>query len=101
MRRRLEFHEVLCNLLGSRNVYFQPPGTISIQYPCIIYSLQKVNSEYGDNFGYHKRDCYSVTYIDKNPDSIIPDQIGDLELSSFERYYVAENLHHNIYNVYY
>ena len=38
MDRRLQLHEELCSVLGSRNVYFQPPETIKLTYPCIIYS---------------------------------------------------------------
>lgn len=101
MRRRLEFHEVLCNLISSRDVYFQPPASIQMHFPCIIYSLNRIGMEYADNFLYHGRDGYTVIYVDRNPDSPIPDKIGELELSSFDRHYNADGLHHFVYSVYY
>jgi len=101
MRRRIELHEDLCTLLDSRDVYFQPPATIQMKFPCIIYSLKDVNVEHADNVNYTQRDCYTITYIDRNPDSPIPDKIGELELSSFDRYYVADNLHHFVYTLYF
>ena len=32
MDRRLKLHEELCDILGSRNVYFQPPETVKMKY---------------------------------------------------------------------
>ena len=35
--RRLELDADLRALLGSTNVYFQPPETKKLKYPCFIY----------------------------------------------------------------
>ena len=37
MERRLELHEALCEVLGSRNVYFQPPDNVTMRYPCFVF----------------------------------------------------------------
>jgi hypothetical protein len=100
--RRLELHWVLCNLLGSQNVYFQPPSNINIRYPCIVYSLNSVQDSYADDHRYDTRKCYSVQIIDQDPDSEIPDSVSNaLEMCSFNRRYVADNMYHTVYSVYF
>lgn len=101
MQRRLDLHEILCNLLGTRYVYFQPPASIYMKFPCIIYSLDRVNIDHADNLGYLKRDRYEIIYVDRNVDSPIPDMIGELESASFNRYYIADNLNHFVYQLYF
>jgi hypothetical protein len=99
--KRLEFHEILCSLLGSRNVYFQPPSTVRMQYPCIVYSRRFAETRYADNRPYAVRLCYSVMAIDADPDSGIPEKLGGLPLSQFDRHYTADNLNHDVYVIYY
>lgn len=101
MERRLELHQILCDILGNNQVYFQPPSTIRMLFPCIVYNLTNIESIYADNFGYEKYKGYTVTYIDTNPDSDIPSKIADLELSSFDRQYVTDNLYHTVFMVFY
>lgn len=99
--RRLELHEVLCEILGSRFAYYQPPANVSMQYPCIIYSLNQIGSKYADDFAYNQRKAYIVTVVDRDPDSEIPDKVGALPLCSFDRHYVVDNLHHYAYKLYF
>ena len=99
--RRLELQEVLENILGSRDVYFQPPANISMKFPCIVYSLKQIGTKYADNFAYNQRKAYGVTIVDRDPDSLIPDKVGALELCSFDRHYVVDNLHHSVYTLYF
>lgn len=96
-----ELQFLLENLLGSTNVYFQPPGNIQLSYPCIVYQLEYIKTEFGNNKPYlhHKR--YSLTYISRSPDQYIPDKIGDLPMCSFSRSYVSENLNHYSYRLYF
>jgi len=46
MAPRLELQEVLESLLGSRNVYFQPPLNLKMNYPCIIYKRDDAETEF-------------------------------------------------------
>ena len=66
--RRLELHEILCTILGSRNVYFQPPESIKMNYPAIVYGLDDIDNQYANDGVYLSHRRYSVTVIDKNPD---------------------------------
>lgn len=100
MGTRLEFHEILVELLGSRNVYFQPESNVTMKYPCIIYSINDVDTIHADNTPYRSIKQYSVTVVDRDPDSLTPDRVANLPLASFERAYPADNLNHTVYNVY-
>jgi len=101
MGTRIELQTVLENLLGSRNVYFQPPETIKMDYPCIVYSKNSYFTKFADNKLYSKTKKYTVTVIDKDPDSDIPDRLLSLPLCSFDRHFTKNNLNHNVYSLYF
>jgi len=101
MDRRLELHEILVDLLGSNNVYFQPPSSIRMNYPCIVYNRKGKDEKFADNMLYIGKKCYSVTIIDTNPDSSIPDNVSRLPLTAFSNHFVVDNLNHDVYSIYY
>lgn len=101
MSRRLELHKILVELLGSRNVYFQPPTNLQMSYPCIVYSRTAGIARFGDNDPYTKHYRYQVTYIDKNPDSDMIDKLSSLRMCTYDRGFKSENLNHDIYSLYY
>lgn len=101
MGTRLELHDILVSILGSSNVYFQPPESISLKYPCIIYNRDYIKTEFADNSPYTLGKRYSVTVITKDPDSDIPDDIAAMPKCSFERHFTADNLNHDIFNLYF
>jgi hypothetical protein len=90
---------MLEDLIGSTNVYFQPPE--DIQYPCIIYSRNLGVTKFADNQPYSHHIGYKVTVIDPNPDSEIPGKVSNLPMCIFDRHYTADNLNHDVYNLYY
>ena len=100
-QRRIELHNVLVDVLGSKHVYFQPPSTVKMDYPCIVYRRNSVQTIFGDDSLYHRRTRYQVMVIDANPDSEIPDKVARLSLCSFDRHYTSNNLNHDVYNIYY
>ena len=46
MKTRYELHEFLCEILGSRNVYFQPPESVKMKYPAIVYERTDFPKEF-------------------------------------------------------
>ncbi len=52
MADRLELHSVLQELLGSSNVYYQPPESIKMQYDAIRYSTKTIDSKYANDRKY-------------------------------------------------
>ena len=97
MATRLELDEKL--RLIAEHVYFQPPETRKIVYPCIIYNLERDNATFADDMVYRRGKRYSVTVIDRNPDSELPDRLADAFGIQLERHYTADNLHHFSYTV--
>ena len=83
------------------NVYFQPPASVKMQYPCIRYELADIHTTHADNRLYTAKRRYTVTVIDKDPDSQIPFVLIEFPLCSFDRHYVADNLHHWVFGIYY
>lgn len=101
MAPRLELQALLTTVLGSDNVYFQPPETIKMQYPCIVYNRDYAITEFADDKPYLHRKRYQVTVVDPNPDSTIPAKIAALPLCVFDRFYTADNLNHDVYKLFF
>ena len=102
MASRLELHEELCALLGSRDVYFQPPESVRLKYPCIVYSLSGVNKINANNKHYKLDKRYEITVIDSDPDSEFSDKILEhFQMCSFDRAFVSDNLNHWVHSLYY
>lgn len=101
MRNRLELHEKLCDLLGSRHVYYQPPESLKLVYPCIIYEKSDKDYTHADDLKYLISQKYTLTFITKDPDSDVPNKIEELNYSSYSKRYVADNLYHDVYQIYY
>jgi len=99
--RRLELHEILCGILGSRNVYFQPPENLKMKFPCIIYEHENNDVKHADNRKYMKKRRYQVTIIDKDPDTEIPERLDELMFASFDRRFTADNMNNIVYTLYY
>lgn len=101
MAPRTELHEILVEILGSRNVYFQPPSNIRMSYPCIVYKRDQANTTFADNNPYQHVRRYSVTAIDRDPDSETPLKIARLPMCTFNRFYTADDLNHDVYNIFF
>ncbi len=101
MAQRRELQELLVTLLGSRNVYFQPPPTVKMSYPCIIYKRDNVNTDFADNKPYKHKKRYQVIVVDANPDSDIHEKVAALPMCSYDRFYTADNLNHDVYNLFF
>lgn len=101
MGTREELDVLLRRTLGSQNVYFQPPESQMISYPCLIYSLNGHFDRRADNANYHRRREYELIFITRDPDSELIETIADLPYCSMGRPYSADNLHHYPYTIYY
>lgn len=101
MATRLELQTKLESLLGSRNVYYQPPTSIKMQYPAIRYSLNDIDTQKADDLSYIKTRQYQVIVIDKKPDNPVIDKLLELPLCSYDRHYVSENLNHDVLTLYF
>ena len=99
--RRWDLHSKLQSIIDSEFVYFQPPESIKMKYPCIVYSLNKIDIKYADNKSYMYEKRYTVTIIDKNPDSVIPDKMLIFPMCKQENFFTSDNLNHWVFDLYY
>lgn len=101
MPPRANLQTLLEVILGSNAVYFQPPSTVKMVYPCIVYERASLNTKFADNNPYSLEKRYSVTVIDFDPDSLIPDKIAKLSKCSFNTHFTKDNLNHDVFTLYY
>lgn len=102
MGTRLDLHQELTDILGSSHAYYQPPESIKLTYPCIVYSRSSGDTDFADNSPYRFTRRYQITVIDKDPDSDIPDKIAThFPMCVFDRVYMSDNLNHFVLNLYY
>lgn len=101
MSNRTNLQAMLERILGSRNVYYQPPETVKISYPAIVYMKDDIDSKYANDKKYLNTKRYEIIVIDKKPDNEAVDKILELPLSSFDRHYTSDNLHHDVITLYY
>lgn len=99
MAPRLELHELLESL--SEHVYFQPPTNVKVEYPCIVYKRDFAETKFADNVPYNYKLRYMVTVIDRDPDSDIPGKVAALPMSIYNRFFTADGLNHDVYNVFF
>lgn len=101
MAPRLQLQSLLEELLGTDKVYFQPPPSVVLTYPCIIYKRDFAQTQFADNVPYDRQLRYQVTVIDKNPDSELPAKVAALPMCLFDRFYTADNLNHDVFNLFF
>ena len=95
MANRLDLQTMLEKLLGSTNVYYQPPASVKLKYPAIVYSKAGIGKKYANNATYSRSNSYEIIVIDYKPDNPVIDKLLDIPYCSFSGHYVADNLHHD------
>ena len=102
MNKRLELHDKLKQLIDSDNVYFQPPASVQLSYPCVIYSIGSGDAKYADGMVYNYINNYELLFIFKQPNiDIIEQVLVALPMCKMTRAYVVDNLNHYAFSVYY
>lgn len=100
-KTRVELHIELVKLLTSNNVYYQPPESLQMQYPAIVYFLAKIDNVHANNDVYHQKKPYQVILIDENPDSDFIEPLSRFPYSSMGKPYQSDNLNHFPFTIYY
>ena len=125
MDRRIRLHEAICKKFGEigiwvwdpfnfetdnvtaairneapKHVYFQPPASLKLAYPCIVYKLEDIPQLYANNMPYQWYHAYQLTVIDRDPESKIREKIAELQTAKFQRFFVADNLNHFVFRIY-
>lgn len=101
MRDRLTLQALLESIIGSKNVYFQPPTSAKMQYPAIRYRLSNIDNTHANDGVYASRKQYEIIVIDYDPDSQFVDKVNQIQSADFNRHYVADNLNHWVFTITY
>lgn len=101
MGTRVQLQEAFEKLLGSWNVYYQPPENLKLNYPCIVYEKTPGRTFWADNRTWAYCDEYTVTLITRDPDSELVHALIDLPKCRYDRHFVNDNLNHDVFSLYY
>ena len=102
MGSRIELQQKLEAVLGSRNVYFQPPETLKIKYPAIIYDLADIETAKANNHKYLYNKRYTITLIHNDPDTVLVENLLEaFNYVDFDRNYKTNNLNHFVFDLFY
>lgn len=100
--RRAALHMALRNLLGNNNVYYQPPESSKINYPCILYELDNIHIRAADNLVYRRKYRFRITVVDTDATSDIADAVSKAFASiKYIRHYNSGELNHFVFTVNY
>lgn len=100
-QRSQELQAVFEEILDSRNVYYNPPASVKMNYPAIVFSRSRIDKKNANNTAYIRNYRYEVTVIDRDPDCKYIDSILCLPMCTFDRNFVSDNLHHTTFTLYY
>lgn len=101
MGRRDDLQLELEEILGSKNVYFQPPPNVNLSYPCIVYNLSSIRPRFADNIPYRLTSRYTITYIDRKPESDVILKLAQRPLTVMDRTLRVEGLNHTYFSTYF
>ena len=101
MASRLELQSKLEELLGNKNVYYQPPESLKLEYPAIVYFKNRIDKKHADNTAYLLTNQYEIIVIDKKPDNPVINKLLALPMCSYDRSYKSDNLNHDVLTLYF
>lgn len=95
-RRSQELQATFEELLGSRNVYYNPPESVEMHYDAIVFSRGVINNTFASDAVYVQLpSTFEVTTITHDPDAPIIEKVSLMPGCRFVTSYVADNLYHN------
>jgi hypothetical protein len=101
MAPREQLQSKLETIMGNTNVYFQPPENVQMAYPAIVYERDRAYAEHADNIPWCITKQYQLTYISRTPDDPAFDALAALPMCTHERFFAADDLNHDVFNIYF
>lgn len=106
---RPALHDILCELLPGPfpdnegdHCYFEPPSGKDMKYPCFVYHYTNDDDDFADNIHYRRSKRYTVTVIDYDPDSKIPDRLKErLPYCTSDRSFTSDGLKYFVHTLYF
>lgn len=94
---RIELQKILEGIDGVKGVYYQPPESLKLRYPAIIYSRSSITNNHADNNVYQQKTSYELVVVESNPDSAITRAVSLLPMCRHNRHYVSDGLNHDVF----
>lgn len=98
-RSRKELDAILRSTLGTTNVYYDPPESFKLKFPCIVYNDSGRVVWKADNGTYIKFRRYMINYITKDADDSMVDTIEELPYCRMRTPYTVDGLFHYPYDI--
>ena len=95
-----DLRQILIGVLGSPNVYLQPPASLKMLYPCITFSPGAWKTSYAHNKPYILRNVFTVTTIDPDVLSPLPERVAALSTAKFVTRHTTSGLYHVVFELY-
>lgn len=100
MASRPNLQYKLEELNGNKNVYFQPPSNLQMNYPAIKYEIDGIDTKFANDGSYINNIRYKVTIISRDPEPEVINKLLKLPMCTFDRPYKADNLNHYVFTLY-
>ena len=101
MLKRVDIQEKFKFLLGSNNVYYQPPANLKMKYPAIVYSLDGLDVKRFDNTRLINKNCFSVTHIYRNEsENLVETMLKNFEYISFDNRSIVDGIYNDHFTIY-
>lgn len=96
--QRLTLHAKLKTLFPNYKLYFRPPNTIKLEYPCIVYDLAMQEPRHANNTLYTLYLEFEITIISVLP-GVTSSDILTIPSSRQQSHFISNNLVHDVYKV--
>lgn len=98
---RMKIQEMLKKHLGIKNLYFDPPRSIQMKFPCVVYDMENPVIQYADDRPYQFSYRWNITIIDRDgtKGEYYLRKMLELPYCSFDRKFVTDNLYHFIFTL--
>jgi hypothetical protein len=93
-------HDILILLLGSNNVYFQPPPNVELVYPCFVYKYGSPIVNHADNLPYRIEVQFEVTLITDDPDTPLVTTLLQRAKTSLKNSFNSSGLIHFVFTIF-
>lgn len=104
MEPRLKLDALLRKMLRqarkAENLYFQPPSGYRLKYPCIVYSESRIQNRHANDKVYLQHPFYTVTVIDRDPDSKLKTAVSVLPKCAYDRSFISDGMYHTTFTIY-
>ncbi len=89
---------------NTKNVYYNPPTSIRMEFPCFRFELNNLDVKHADNFAYSRKPRWAVTYITRDVEDVekVAEQMLDIfQYCNFDTSFRSDNLEHAVFNLYF